>query len=261
MHYGVLLVHSAVDFDMSFFYIKLIAFTLLGILSSYRSSDKLVNSRILQIAMEVLLLIVLFMNAYGNISLKIAKNLADDKKKIYNFELANKLAPYSLEVKKDELGYLEPSQRDIKRQIEIYQEIIKNEKAYDKVHIYKKISRSAQIQLRKGKINDAEETLKKATEILKQRKNRLPKQISNYRGDIYTILHNINRDEIKEFSENKEVKEYIQESIKQALKMINEAEQNITDYKVTQMTKEYYETEMKRLNECKTTLLEMEKEM
>lgn len=253
--------HSAVDFDMSFFYIKLIAFTLLGILSSYSKNNKLVNCKILQIVTEVIILAALFANSYGNISLKIAKNLSNDKKKIYNFELANKLAPYSLDVKKDELGYLEPSQKDIKRQIEIYQEIIKNEKAYDKVQAYKRISRSAQIQLKKGKINEAEKILKQATEILKQRENRFPKQISNYRGDIYTILHNINRDEIKEFSENKEVKEYIQESIKQALKMINEAEQNITDYKVTQMTKEYYETEMKRLNGCKITLLEMEKEM
>jgi len=46
VHFGVLLVHCAVDFDMSFFYVKLLAFVLIGIISSYKTEEKLEGKKI-----------------------------------------------------------------------------------------------------------------------------------------------------------------------------------------------------------------------
>lgn len=250
MHFGILLVHSAIDFDMSFFYVKVIAFMLIGILSSYKVEDKLKEKKILQIVSTVFLIIFFVINAYGNITLKLAENLVDDKREIYNFELANRLAPYSLEVKKGELEYLEPSQKDIKRQIEIYKEIVKNEKGYDKISIYNKITKSALFELNKGKIEEAEETLKQAIEILEQRENRYPIQILSYNENLYSIYSNI--DNLKNWQENQVVHRYIKESAKHADNIAKELEENIRDYKITRYSEEFYErakSEIKKYEE------------
>lgn len=193
----------------------------------------------------ILILIFLGANAYGNITLKVAENLVDDKKKIYNFELANKLAPYSLEVKKGELEYLEPSQKDIKRQIEIYKKIAKNEKGYDRISIYNKISKSAHFQFRKGRIEEAEETLKQAIDMLNQRENRYPIQISSYVENIYDIYSNIEK--LENWQENNIVQKYIKESVKHAIIINEELESNITDYKVTRQSEEFYESTKKQI--------------
>jgi len=86
VHFGVLLVHCAVDFDMSFFYVKLLAFVLIGIISSYKTEEKLEGKKILQRTSAFLIILFFIANSYGNITLKIAENLVDDKKKIYNFD-------------------------------------------------------------------------------------------------------------------------------------------------------------------------------
>ena len=259
MHFGVLLVHCAVDFDMSFFYVKLLAFVLIGIISSYKTEEKLEGKKILQRTSAFLIILFFIANSYGNITLKIAENLVDDKKKIYNFELANKLAPYSLEVKKGELEYLEPIQKNIKRQAEIYKEIVKTEKGYDKIFVYNKITKSALFELIKGRIEEAEETLKQAIEILDQRENRYPVQISNYNESVYSIYNNI--DKLKEWKENSVVQQYIKESSKHATNIVKELENNITDYKVTRYSKEFYEEEKREIKHYEDEIQKVIKEL
>ena len=75
MHFGVLLVHCAVDFDMSFFYVKLLTFVLIGIISSYKTEEKLEGKKILQRTSAFLIILFFIANSYGNITLKIAENL------------------------------------------------------------------------------------------------------------------------------------------------------------------------------------------
>jgi hypothetical protein len=232
---------------MSFFYVKQLAFVLIGIVSSYKNEEKLEHKKVLQTTSTIFIIVFFIANAYGNITLKVAEDLANDKKKIYDFELANRLAPYSLEVKKSELEYLEPSQKDIKRQTEIYKQIAKTEKGYDRILIYNKITKSALFELKKGRIAEAEETLKHAIEILKQRENKYLVQISNYNESVYSIYNNI--DKIKDWKENSVVQKYIKESSKHATNIEEELENNIKDYKVTRFSKEFYE-ETKREIKC-----------
>lgn len=256
---GILILHSAMDFDMSFFYIKIIAFALIGILSSYSKYEKMEKCKVLQIGAEVIVLVFFIVSVYGNATLAIAKRATNNKREEKDFDMANKLAPYSFEIKRREIQYIEMEKNDINRKVEIYNEIMKQEKAYEKVSIYNDLSNYAIMQLQKEKVEEAEVILKQAIEILKQRENRFPIRLENYLGNFNMILSNVNN--LKEWKTNNVVKVYIKESIKQANDIAEEAYKNITDYRVTRMSEEYYEERIEELKYYQDQLSKIEKEL
>lgn len=249
--------HSIIDFDMSFFYIKLIAFILLGLLAIYYKNEKRKEHKATQSILSIIIAFVCIISLYTNTSYIIAKNIIEGNNK--NFELANKLAPYSLEIKEEELMNLELEKKNIERQIEICNKILKNEKAYDKISMYFKITRIAMIQIENNNDDKAKEILKLAMDVLKQRENMFTIGITNYIDSVGNIVNNIWG--IQKYSEKDYVKQFIQESLKQARSVIKEAKTNITDYKVTTMSKTDFQDKMQLLETYEESMVRIEKEL
>ena len=243
MQYGLLLVHSVIDFDMSFFYIKLVAFILIGLLSSYYRAEKLQKSKRLQITMTSIVILFCIGSLYGNTTLLVAKEITNYKNEAQNFTLANKLAPYSLEIKEKELAFLLNNKKDVHRKIELCNEILKNEKAYDKIILYKEMCQYAILQLSDNRYDEASIILQQASILLEERNNNFPLRIENYMQNVWEILEIIEQLEI--WNENEDVKEFIEDSLKQANLIIEEATRNVANYKVTTMSEQDFE-EIKR---------------
>lgn len=237
--------HSMIDFDMSFFYIKLIAFILIGMLSAYKKEEKVDNNKVVQITAMVTLIIFCLTSFIGNSTLSIAKSLTKDKREMKNFELANKLAPYSAEIKSRELAYLDIRRNNMDRIIQIYEDLLKYEKQYDNITAYDKLSKYARIHLKKGKIEEAEKLLKQASDILDDRRNNFPINLYRYTRNVHIIVGHI--EDLKEWNDNEIVSRYIEKSKQEAITIIEEAKKNITDYKITTMSKEYFENATRRL--------------
>ena len=257
MHYGILLLHSAIDFDMSFFYIKFIAFVLIAMLSTYKKEEKLKAHKALQIITAIILILACMNSLYANTTFVITENITKNDNS--NFELANKLAPYNIEIKEKELNYLKLQKENIERQIEICNEILKNEKAYDKISMYFKITRIAMTEIENNNDDKAKEILKLAMDVLEQREIAFPKSITNYTNSVGNIINNIWG--IQKYSENIYVKQFIQESFKQARIIIKEARENITDYRVTTLSKEDFEEKCELLEMYEKNMLKIEKEL
>lgn len=186
--------------------------------------------------------------------------ITDSKQQEKDFNMAKKLAPYSFEIKNRELQELGRKNEDTERMIEIYEKIMLQERAYSKVQIYHKLSECAIIQLHKGETEEADRILKKSIEILDQMENRFPIRLENYVGNLQIILNDVkNMNSRKEKSD--EVKEYIKESIKYAINIEEEARQNMTFDKVTQITETQFKLYMQTMEYYKEELLKIEKEL
>ena len=197
---------------MSYFYVKLIAFTIIAIISAQYKDKKLEITKKLQTVVSIALIIATVLSFYQNVKLMTAKS----------------------------------SEKNIDEQIKECEKIAKNESWYSKVELYNTLSQCAISQIKQGLKIEAEETLQKAYNVLKQRENLYPIRIEKYIEECQIIAYNITQ--IKQYVEI-ENEEYIKESINQINIIIAEAKENIKDYKITRMSKEYYEEKMQKLEQ------------
>lgn len=241
---GGLFCHSIIDFDMSFFYIKLLAFIMIGILSSYHEDDKLKNNKVTQNITKIVLIIVAIISLIGNVKLSIAKYLANGQEK---FELASNLAPYSLQIKEKELKVL--PKEETQRKIKVIQEINTQEKGYDKIVLYKQANECAIYELENGNEESGINMLIKAFEILEQWENMYPLHIEKYVEACQIIRGNINQ--MQMWKSKTEVEDIIEKSKAKINEIIENARKNITDYKVTEMSEKDFAKEWVKLENCR----------
>ena len=195
---------------MSFFYVKMVAFSLIAIISTQYEDKKIEKNQKLQYAISTVLIMVSILSIFQNIKV-----------------IRDKLPIESIE-----------------QQIKECEKIAKQEIWYSKVELYDILTQCAIRQIEQGQKDKAEETLQKAYEILKQRENLYPIRIENYVEEYQTIVSNIF--EVRQYSQI-DSQEYIKESKNQIEKIIAEAKENITDYTVTRMSESYYKEKMQKL--------------
>lgn len=122
--------HSIIDFNMSFMYIMIIVFMLLGFITSNKTQkEKIKIDKILDALFIVFLIII----STININRLLAKTIKVEND-LSKYDRRIELAPYIYEYKKDKIEFLYES-GDEKQLINLYKSILKDEPYKDNIYI------------------------------------------------------------------------------------------------------------------------------
>lgn len=220
---------------MSFFYIKLLAFLLLGNISTYYSED--CNLLKKECIIKIILLIIFVICFIGNSFLFIAKQLANSG----NFNLANILAPYSLNIKKQELN----KTKNINRKVELIQDIYNQEIWYENEYFFEELIRCAINEFENENIKNGVKILQLANNMLYDWENRYPLRLDNYLINCNILESSINK--LRNWNYLDEVEDTTKNIENKIQKFVTQAKEKIFRYEITQMPKEEFEEEWKEL--------------
>ena len=228
----LLLFHSMIDFDLSFFYTKLILFIELGMLSSYYYEPKTYHNAYKVISGIMLILLVIAIIENTKI-LWVQSNLKKVNE-IGEIEKLAKILPYSLEVKEKKLQILKEADKK-EEQVAVLEEIKRIEKSYSNLVLYRRISSIAIEQLEQGQTDSGNKNLEKAYQFLACEKGVRNLKIERYESVIKAISNCCDN---LENLPNQE--EFIQKQKQLLIEIVNDFNENIQEYSITRKSKEEY---------------------
>lgn len=241
---AVVLLHSILDFDMSYVYILLIVFVIISTLGKDDNKERRIN-----LAQKILLVILILMSTsmlyisgmekyYDDNKIIVTSN--SNKTKLDILEIYNKLMPYNDNIK----GrlYMEISDDDSQRIINIVENIIKTEKYNDSNLRLEKIYRYIQASLSMDENTD--NYLNFALEYVYD-----TEQFSKYKPDLQMIRFTNLKQIVQDLYDVNNI-DYAEKFNNQLIKEINEKEEYILDYKNGRYDKnkvELYNQELQNL--------------
>ena len=227
----MIVLHSFIDFDMSFFCIKIIVFMGLGILSGYKTVN--IKNETTNKLFSILLVIIFMISAIENSKIFIINNNMEKYNEIAEIEKVTKLLPYSLQLKERQLEILYEKQ-DNEQILKIVGQIMKIEKNYNKFILYDIVENIAINQIDNGQEQKGMENLEKAYNIF-AKENTLKLDMNNYKNICQTIENTC-----KKLENQLKYKQIILKLNQLIIDTVNEFEENIKDYEITRKSKEEY---------------------
>lgn len=227
----MIVLHSFIDFDMSFFCIKIIVFMGLGILSGYKTVN--IKNETTNKLFSILLVIIFMISAIENSKIFIINNNMEKYNEIAEIEKVTKLLPYSLQLKERQLEILYEKQ-DNEQILKIVKQIMKTEKNYNKFILYDIVENIAINQIDNGQEQKGMENLEKAYNIF-AKENTLKLDMNNYKNICQTIENTC-----KKLENQLKYKQIILKLNQLIIDTVNEFEENIKDYEITRKSKEEY---------------------
>ena len=227
----MIVLHSFIDFDMSFFCIKIIVFMGLGILSGYKIEN--IKNETINKLFSILLVIIFMISAIENSKIFIINNNMEKYNEIAEIEKVTKLLPYSLQLKERQLEILYEKQ-DNEQILKIVKQIMKTEKNYNKFILYDIVENIAINQIDNGQEQEGMENLEKAYNIF-AKENTLKLDMNNYKNICQTIENTC-----KKLENQLKYKQIILKLNQLIIDTVNEFEENIKDYEITRKSKEEY---------------------
>ena len=227
----MIVLHSFIDFDMSFFCIKIIVFMGLGILSGYKIEN--IKNETINKLFSILLVIIFMISAIENSKIFIINNNMEKYNEIAEIEKVTKLLPYSLQLKERQLEILYEKQ-DNEQILKIVGQIMKIEKNYNKFILYDIVENIAINQIDNGQEQEGMENLEKAYNIF-AKENTLKLDMNNYKNICQTIENTC-----KKLENQLKYKQIILKLNQLIIDTVNEFEENIKDYEITRKSKEEY---------------------
>lgn len=228
---SMIILHSFIDFDMSFFCIKIIVFTGLGILAGFKTEN--IKNKVVNKIISIVLLLIFTISAIENSKIFIINNNMEKYNEIAEIEKVTKLLPYSLQLKERQLEILYEKQ-DNEQILKIVRQIMKIEKNYNKLILYDIIENIAINQIDNGQEQEGMENLEKAYYIF-AKENTLKLDMNNYKNICQTIENTC-----KKLENQLKYKQIILKLNQLIIDTVNEFEENIKDYEITRKSKEEY---------------------
>lgn len=227
----LIILHSCMDFDMSFFCIKIFVFIGLGILSGFETEN--IKNKILNKVVAIILIVIFMISSVENLKIFVINNDIGDITKKTELDKLAKLLPYSLQIREQQLqnSYQE---NDDEKVLKVLDEIIKIERNYDEFILYGIIENIAIKQLEIGEQEKGLENLEKAYQVFEKR-NKAKLDMDNYKYICQTLENTCQK------LENKlKYKQSIIKIEQLIIDTVNEFEENIKDYEITRKSKQEY---------------------
>lgn len=227
----LIILHSCMDFDMSFFCIKIFVFIGLGILSGFETEN--IKNKILNKVVAIILIVIFMISSVENLKIFVINNDIGDITKKTELDKLAKLLPYSLQIREQQLqnSYQE---NDDEKVLKVLDEIIKIERNYDEFILYGIIENIAIKQLEIGEQEKGLENLEKAYQLFEKR-NKAKLDMDNYKYICQTLENTCQK------LENKlKYKQSIIKIEQLIIDTVNEFEENIKDYEITRKSKQEY---------------------
>ena len=227
----LIILHSCMDFDMSFFCIKIFVFIGLGILSGFETEN--IKNKILNKVVAIILIVIFMISSVENFKIFVINNDIGDITKKTELDKLAKLLPYSIQIKEQQLqnSYQE---NDDEKVLKVLDEIIKIERNYDEFISYGVIENIAIKQLEIGEQEKGLENLEKAYQVFEKR-NKAKLDMDNYKYICQTLENTCQK------LENKlKYKQSIIKIEQLIIDTVNEFEKNIKDYEITRKSKQEY---------------------
>lgn len=227
----LIILHSCMDFDMSFFCIKIFVFIGLGILSGFETEN--IKNKILNKVVAIILIVIFMISSVENLKIFVINNDIGDITKKTELDKLAKLLPYSLQIREQQLqnSYQE---NDDEKVLKVLDEIIKIERNYDEFISYGVIENIAIKQLEIGEQEKGLENLEKAYQVFEKR-NKAKLDMDNYKYICQTLENTCQK------LENKlKYKQSIIKIEQLIIDTVNEFEENIKDYEITRKSKQEY---------------------
>ena len=225
----LIILHSCMDFDMSFFCIKIFVFIGLGILSGFETEN--IKNKILNKVVAIILIVIFMISSVENFKIFVINNDIGDITKKTELDKLAKLLPYSIQIKEQQLqnSYQE---NDDEKVLKVLDEIIKIERNYDEFILYGIIENIAIKQLEIGEQEKGLENLEKAYQVFEKR-NKAKLDMDNYKYICQTLENTCQK------LENKlKYKQSIIKIEQLIIDTVNEFEKNIKDYEITRKSKQ-----------------------
>ena len=227
----LIILHSCMDFDMSFFCIKIFVFIGLGILSGFETEN--IKNKILNKVVAIILIVIFMISSVENFKIFVINNDIGDITKKTELDKLAKLLPYSIQIKEQQLqnSYQE---NDDEKVLKVLDEIIKIERNYDEFILYGIIENIAIKQLEIGDQEKGLENIEKAYQVFEKR-NKAKLDMDNYKYICQTLENTCQK------LENKlKYKQSIIKIEQLIIDTVNEFEKNIKDYEITRKSKQEY---------------------
>lgn len=227
----LIILHSCMDFDMSFFCIKIFVFIGLGILSGFETEN--IKNKILNKVVAIILIVIFMISSVENFKIFVINNDIGDITKKTELDKLAKLLPYSLQIREQQLQNLY-QENDDEKVLKVLDEIIKIERNYDEFISYGVIENIAIKQLEIGEQEKGLENLEKAYQVFEKR-NKAKLDMDNYKYICQTLENTCQK------LENKlKYKQSIIKIEQLIIDTVNEFEENIKDYEITRKSKQEY---------------------
>lgn len=228
---SMIILHSFIDFDMSFFCIKIIVFMGLGVIAGYKAEN--IKNGIVNKVISILLVVVFITSAIENSKIFILDNNIEKYNEKTEIEKVAKLLPYSLQIKEKQLE-LSSKEQNNEQTLKIVEEIMKIEKNYNKFILYDIIENIAINQISSGQEQKGMENLEKAYQIF-AKENTEKLNMNNYKNICQTLENTC-----KKLENQLKYKQIILKLNQLIIDTVNEFEENIKDYEITRKSKEEY---------------------
>lgn len=228
----LIFLHSLMDFDLSFYYNKLILFIVIGIISSYlvgyAANKKIKIFNVLSIM--VLALFSIFTLVENGKIIYIHGNIEniDSIEEVKSF---SKVLPYSLELQNKEIEILLKNERK-------NEAVLKLEEINDStnnIQTYESISDIAITQLKDGDKESGIKNLQKACMILSKETKKRNIKLEKYEEMCEIVLKNC--EELQSELNNYEIIKMQYELI---INIVNESKKNVQEYDITRKSKDEF---------------------
>ena len=223
----MILLHSIIDFDMEFYIIQILVFSMLGIISK---DIKGINNKIINNILSIIMIIIFVFSGVESIKIMYVNSKlknADFKE----LEKLEKIVPYSLDVKYAKLNILSNTEDRSMEKINILKDIKENEKYYSQTLYYIQISEYAL------ELKDKEQVKQYLSDGTCEYENGINEKLDMYSyeyacQEIYYISEKLKG--------SNEYDEILKKELEKIIEISDEFNKNIPSYEITRKSEEEY---------------------